>query len=101
MMGQGFSVDSGVFGKILKINAPTVAGQDSTITITGQDNVEKIILVNDKTPIRYQRQGEKISDLQVGENIVVMGEPNSSGQIEAELIRVMPSAPVVPPANIN
>lgn len=84
MVGQGFSVDNGVFGQIIKID-----GQD--LTINGQDNVERIILVSDKTPIRFQRQTEKLSDLKIGENIVAMGEPNSNGQIQAELIRIMPS----------
>lgn len=85
-MGGQFTAPNGVFGQIVKIN-------DESLTVKDKDNVEKIILVNDKTPITYQRQNMKLSELKVGDSVVIIGEPNSNGQIKAGLIRVIPPAP--------
>jgi hypothetical protein len=52
--------------------------------------LEKIIVLQDSTDIRRFRDVIKSSDLKVDDNIVVIGEPNAKGQIEAKLVRVMP-----------
>ena len=65
------------------------------------DNTEKTILVSDKTTIIYQRKNIKLSDLKVDDNIVVVGEPNNSGQITAELIRVMSNPPNIQPSDLS
>ena len=82
-MGRQFTEANGVFGEIININ-------NQTITIKGIDNIEKSILVGDKTTLRFQRDDKKFSDLKIGDSIVVVGQPNDNGQIEANLIRVMP-----------
>ena len=92
-----FSSANGVYGQIIGINPSTGSGQAVTLTIKGRDNVEKIATVDDKTTIRIQMQNEKISDLKVGNNIVVIGEPSSNGQIEAEFIRILPAPPAPGP----
>jgi hypothetical protein len=76
---------NGSFGQIIKIdnNILTVKDNDG-------DNAEKTILVANNTKILSQRKSLKLSDLENGNNIVVVGEPNINGQIQAELIRVMP-----------
>ncbi len=76
---------NGCFGRIINIDA-----DKNTITVKDKD-VEKVILISDKTTIVLQKNNIKISDLKVDENVVVIGEPNDAGQIEARLIRVMPS----------
>jgi len=86
MMGEDFTNSNGVFGPIIKIDG-------KTLTVNGTDNVEKVILVDNKTIIRFQRKNEKLSDLKVGDSIIVTGEPNDKGQIEALLIRVIPAPP--------
>jgi hypothetical protein len=78
-----FNAHSG-FGQIIKI-------EGNSLIVKGEDNVEKAIIVNDKTVIREFSQGLKLSDLQVGENIVVIGAPDNQGQVVASLIRVMPT----------
>lgn len=88
-MDREFSNANGSFGQIIKIDP---AGQ--TLTIKDVSNVEKNILLNNKTTIVFQRKNMKLSDLKLNDNVVVIGEPNSSGQIIAELIRVMPQPPV-------
>ena len=90
MMSQDFTNSNGVFGKIIKID---ISGENTALTINDKDNVEKIVSSGNETTVRFQRRNEKVSDLKVGDSIVVVGEPQSNGQIEAELIRVMPAAP--------
>jgi len=96
-MGQMVNPDyigaNGVFGQIIKIDS-SVAGQ-STITIKGADNIERVVSVDDDTTIRLQRSNINLSDLKNGENVVIIGEPTNNGQIEAELIRIMPGVPPV------
>ena len=85
-MGDDFTNSNGVFGQIIKIDA-------GSITIKDKDNVEKIVLVNSETSIVIQRNKIKLSDLKVGDNAIVIGAPNANGQIDGELIRVMPPFP--------
>ena len=73
----------GTSGQIVKIDG-------STLVIKGRDNVEKIVLVKGDTAIMRLRNPVAVSDLQVNENVVVIGQPNPQGQIEAKFIRVMP-----------
>jgi len=73
----------GTFGQIIKIDG-------STLIIKGRNDVEKIILVKEDTIINRFRQNIKSDELKVDDYIVIIGEPNESGQIEAKLIRVLP-----------
>ena len=81
--GRDFMDAHGVSGQIIKID-----GQ--TLTIKGRDNTEKIVVIGNDTLIRRGSDTIKPSDLKVDDNIVVIGQPNNTGQIEAKLIRVMP-----------
>jgi hypothetical protein len=84
MMSKDFINGHGVFGQIIKIDG-------STLAIKGADNAEKTILLKDDTAIERFRETIKPADLKAGDQIVIIGEPNDSGQIEAKLIRVMPT----------
>lgn len=70
-------------GEVLDINV-------SGLTVMDRDGIEKIVLVSDKTLIKQFRDTIKLTDLKTGDAVVVMGQPNAQGQIEAKLIRVMP-----------
>jgi len=76
---------NGAIGKIIKVELPTI------IVLDEKDNTEKVVLINDKTEIRKMRDTVTSADLKVDEHIVVIGTPNSSGQIEARLIRFLPA----------
>lgn len=76
-----FSPGHSVVGEILNINS-------STIFVNGVDNVEKSIRVLSDTAIIKRRTIQNIKDLKVGDKIVVIGSPSSTGQIEAKFIRV-------------
>ncbi len=91
MMGGGFFRDEfsgghGAIGKILKVSLPT-------IVVLGPDNIEKIVLINENTDIRQQREVSTSSKLMVDQLISVLGTPNDQGQIVAKFIRIVPSVP--------
>jgi len=88
-MSRDFMDANGLFGQIIKV-------EGQTLTIKSQDNVEKIVIVKSDAAIRRQKDNLKLSDIRAGDNIVVIGEPNNDGQIEAKLIRIMPSNPKNP-----
>lgn len=76
----------GVFGQIIKIDG-------SILIIRSRDNVEKNILVKKETIINRLMEKINLADLKINDEIVVIGEPNESGQIEANLIRILPNLP--------
>ncbi|MFA6919417.1 MAG: hypothetical protein WC244_04930 [Patescibacteria group bacterium] len=92
--GKDFIDAHGTFGQIIQIDG-------STLVVKDINNIEKIILVNDKTAINRFRDNIKIGDLKVDEKIVAIGDPNTSGQIEAKLIRILPDQSPLPPENGN
>ncbi len=86
---RGFNARSGL-GQIIKIDG-------NSLIIKDQANIEKTILITDKTAIIRDSQNIKIADLKVDDKIVVIGRPNNQGQIEPKLIRVLPAeAPSLP-----
>ena len=78
----------GAVGKVLTIDS-------SKMVITGPDNLEKIILIKQDTLVREFREEKTLQDLKVGSFVVVIGIPNSQGEVEAKLIRLMPPPPDV------
>lgn len=89
--GHDFMDANGTIGQISKI-------EGAVITIKDRGNTEKSVLSDDKTKIEIAGQAAKISDFKAGDTAIVIGDPNDSGQIQAKLIRVMPSPfPSFPP----
>ncbi len=74
---------NGVAGQIMKIDG-------STLVIKGRDNVEKIVVVKSDAIVKRLNETVKLSGLKVDDLIVVIGEPNDQGQIEAKFLRIMP-----------
>lgn len=81
----------GVFGEIIKIDLSADPAQASVFVIKDNDGVEKVVLAKEGVSIRRFRDSIKLGDLNMGDNVVVIGEPNDLGQIEAKLIRIMPA----------
>ena len=97
--GNDFRNAHGIAGEIISI-------VDNTIIIKDRDNKENTISVSDKTIIKSGRDDVKITDLKNDERIVVLGKPDSSGVINAELIRVfsgndLPAPPFAGDNNFN
>lgn len=82
----------GATGKIVKITLPT-------ILVSGYDNTEKIIRLDDDTVIREFRNELTPQNLKVDDMIVVIGSPNDAGEIQAKLIRILPQLPTQNKAN--
>lgn len=87
---RDFIEANGTFGQIIKIDG-------STLVVKGRNDVEKVVLVNDATVIKNFQNTIKAGDLKVDNLVVIIGEPNVSGQIEAKLIRVIPPLPTQEP----
>ncbi len=64
----------GIFGSVISIDA-------STITVKDRDGVEKVVIISGAV---------KPAKISVGDMVVVIGSPDSQGQINARFIRVLP-----------
>jgi len=94
MMGfsdRGFMGMHGTVGTIIDISS-------STISIKGQDNVEKSVVIDGDEVIKSGGGAIPVSDLKVGDSIAVIGGPNANGQIEAKFIRIFPAQKAVSPS---
>lgn len=81
---QGMPNPHGAVGKIIKV-------ESSDIVVLDKDQTEKIVVINDNTNI-FERKNKLTKDsLTLDKFVVVIGDPNNDGQIEAKLIRIMPS----------
>jgi hypothetical protein len=74
----------GAVGKIIKVDLPL-------LVIEGPDNVEKFVKITDQTIIRKFKEVLTTTDLAVEEYAVVLGEPDTDGEIIARLIRLLPA----------
>lgn len=76
----------GAVGEIVSISLPQ-------IVVAGPDNLEKTVLVGTSTLVREFRDEITADQLKVGDFVVVLGNPNEEGQVDAKLIRLMPPPP--------
>ena len=80
---EGLATGHGAIGSIIKLELPNIA-------VETPEGVEKAVLIGDKTIIKRFREDVQASSLKINDFVVVMGKPNNSGVIEANLIRLMP-----------
>jgi len=79
---QGEFIEAhGAFGEIIEM-------KENEFVIKGRADVEKVILITDKTTIQKGREKIKKGDLKVGNFVVVIGSPSEEGKIEAKMIRI-------------
>jgi hypothetical protein len=85
MMGEPRMMPNthGAVGQILSIKLPE-------FVVSGPDNLEKTVLVATSTLVRQFQQNITGADLKTGDDVIIIGNPNANGQIEAKLIRVLP-----------
>ncbi len=81
---DNFPNASGATGKIIKVTLPTIIVED-------RNNTEKVVLIKDDTQIQEMRAVVTANDLKIDDFVIVIGTPNTQGQIEAKLIRIMPA----------
>lgn len=87
--GEGIPGGHGAVGEIISINLPQ-------FVVAGSDNLEKTIRIASTTHIREFQNELPASGLMVGSTVVVLGVPNTNGQIDAKLVRVLPGATTTP-----
>ncbi|HOB90211.1 MAG TPA: hypothetical protein PKG74_02700 [Candidatus Colwellbacteria bacterium] len=81
---QGVFSGYGTTGTIISINLPRFA-------LETPENIERSVLIGEKTEIRKYRDNLRPEDLQLEDNVVIIGSPSQNGEIEARLIRYLPS----------
>ncbi len=77
---------NGASGYIIKMSLPN-------IIIADKDGVEKTVSITDNTIFREFRNDIKSSEIKTGDYVIVIGSPDNNGNIEANLIRVLPPPP--------
>ena len=82
----------GTIGKIIKLDSI----DESSVVVEGQDNIEKLILFTPTTHIRKLKTDLTPADLALGDSLIIIGAPNSQGDIVASFIRVLPTIPNPP-----
>ncbi len=83
LRGMGFMNAHSATGSVIKVDT-------STLIIKGSDGIEKNILIGNNTLIRRFQNTISPADIKVDDQVVVLGVPSTTGQIEARFIRVMP-----------
>lgn len=81
--GGDFLMSHGAFGIV-------ITNSSSTLIIKGPDEVEKSVIIAKDTIIKRFKETISASAIETGDNVVIVGSPNDSGEIEAKLIRILP-----------
>lgn len=85
MMRRGDEINPhGALGQIISINLPK-------LMVKGPNRAEITASINSDTSIRRMREEASSSDLTIGQNVIIIGEPSNDGEIDAKLIRILPT----------
>jgi len=81
---EDFFTNSGsVVGDVVSVS-------EKEIVVLGRDSVEKQVVLNEKTKIMKAREQILLKDIITGESVIVFGKSGESGEIMANLIRIVP-----------
>lgn len=84
---KDFIEANGVVGQVIKTT-------EDSLTVKGRGDIEKVVLIGQDTTIKKLQENVNVDQIQIDEMVVIIGEPNEQGQIEAKLIRIMPEPPI-------
>jgi hypothetical protein len=89
MMRQGFRDFEGRdFRNPHGLAGTIISAGDNKLVIKDRDNKENTVAVTDKTIIKFGRDNIGFNDLKNDQQVVIMGNPDNNGIINADLIRV-------------
>jgi hypothetical protein len=87
MMDKDPSMPShGVFGQV-------IGTATDTLIIKQNDGVETSVAVTDDTIIELLHQRVPLHEVHLYETVVVIGQPDENGRIEATFVRILPPPP--------
>jgi len=86
---DNFGNSHGAIGKIISVNLPL-------LVVSDKDGIEKTIIISTSTEIKKFKEAIQQEDLKVDDFVTVVGSPNDKSQVEARLIRIMPSPEEIP-----
>lgn len=92
--GRDFRNAHGLSGTIISVAADKLIVKD-------RDGKENTVTVTDRTIIKNQANDLAIGDLKANDKVVVMGRPDDTGTVEADLIRVFNDLPPMDQSNSN
>ncbi len=79
----------GVAGEVIDVAS-------SSLSVRDADGDESSVAIEPATVIREADRTIMLSDVQVGNGVVVIGAPNENGQIEAQFVRIFASSSSLP-----
>jgi hypothetical protein len=71
----------GLLGQIIEID-------DDGFIMTSANQIEMSVQINQQTIIKNHRDNLKFSDLKIGNQVIVIGEPGEQGEVDARFIRI-------------
>jgi len=74
-----------------------ISATGSNIVVQNDSRQEQKVIITSSTIIRNQENTVSASSLTVGTYVVVVGNPDDQGNIDANLIRIIPSPPAGAP----
>ncbi len=86
LFGSDFTTAHGAAGKVISVSLPTFVVEQT-------NNTEKVIAVTDDTQIRSFRDATSSGAIRAGNFVIVIGEPDQNGRIDATLVRLVPPPP--------
>jgi hypothetical protein len=84
MVNMGSITSHGVVGEVIDVGSGTIAVKSAM-------GDEASIVIASNTPIREMGSAVPIEEIVVGDNVAIIGEPNSNGQVDAKFIRIFES----------
>ena len=81
-----FATSHGASGQIVSVSLPS-------FVVASPNNREETVVIGDDTSIRMFRNNASSTDIHPKEFVVVLGEPDQAGNIQASFVRILP-APV-------
>lgn len=76
----------GTIGQIVSVHLPS-------LLIKGSTTAEQTITISSSTTLRFMHSTASTADLAPGDQVIVIGEPQQNGTIDAVFIRIMSQPP--------